>query len=102
MQKLWICCTLEESPALLNNGLFNDYRLEKEYTTIKNKEMEEQIEIKVRKNIRNAKTLENLKLNYGKCSFLLFKQRLRTENRLLKQRIETLEKVRAFVCLFEP
>ncbi|XP_051776638.1 EVI5-like protein isoform X1 [Erpetoichthys calabaricus] len=39
-------------------------RLEKEYTTIKNKEMEEQIEIK----------------------------RLRTENRLLKQRIETLEK----------
>uniref|UniRef100_A0A673D0P8 Si:ch211-239f4.1 n=1 Tax=Sphaeramia orbicularis TaxID=375764 RepID=A0A673D0P8_9TELE len=41
-------------------------KLEKEYTTIKNKEMEEQIEIK----------------------------RLRTENRLLKQRIETLEKVR--------
>uniref|UniRef100_A0A7N6FL81 Rab-GAP TBC domain-containing protein n=1 Tax=Anabas testudineus TaxID=64144 RepID=A0A7N6FL81_ANATE len=40
-------------------------KLEKEYTTIKNKEMEEQIEIK----------------------------RLRTENRLLKQRIETLEKV---------
>uniref|UniRef100_A0A8V0XLG8 Ecotropic viral integration site 5 like n=1 Tax=Gallus gallus TaxID=9031 RepID=A0A8V0XLG8_CHICK len=39
-------------------------RLEKEYTAIKNKEMEEQIEIK----------------------------RLRTENRLLKQRIETLEK----------
>ncbi|XP_027012200.1 EVI5-like protein isoform X3 [Tachysurus fulvidraco] len=39
-------------------------KLEKEYTTIKNKEMEEQIEIK----------------------------RLRTENRLLKQRIETLEK----------
>ncbi|XP_018617402.2 EVI5-like protein isoform X2 [Scleropages formosus] len=39
-------------------------KLEKEYTTFKNKEMEEQIEIK----------------------------RLRTENRLLKQRIETLEK----------
>ncbi|XP_053326216.1 ecotropic viral integration site 5 protein homolog isoform X5 [Spea bombifrons] len=39
-------------------------RLEKEYTTIKTKEMEEQVEIK----------------------------RLRTENRLLKQRIETLEK----------
>uniref|UniRef100_A0A8C8AJK8 Ecotropic viral integration site 5 like n=1 Tax=Otus sunia TaxID=257818 RepID=A0A8C8AJK8_9STRI len=39
-------------------------RLEKEYAAIKNKEMEEQIEIK----------------------------RLRTENRLLKQRIETLEK----------
>ncbi|XP_029440600.1 EVI5-like protein isoform X2 [Rhinatrema bivittatum] len=39
-------------------------RLEKEYATLKNKEMEEQIEIK----------------------------RLRTENRLLKQRIETLEK----------
>ncbi|XP_062976577.1 EVI5-like protein isoform X3 [Elgaria multicarinata webbii] len=39
-------------------------RLEKEYTAIKNREMEEQIEIK----------------------------RLRTENRLLKQRIETLEK----------
>ncbi|XP_017283235.1 EVI5-like protein isoform X2 [Kryptolebias marmoratus] len=39
-------------------------KLEKEYTMIKNKEMEEQIEIK----------------------------RLRTENRLLKQRIETLEK----------
>ncbi|XP_048395005.2 EVI5-like protein isoform X2 [Stegostoma tigrinum] len=39
-------------------------KLEKEYTTIKNKEMEEQVEIK----------------------------RLRTENRLLKQRIETLEK----------
>ncbi|XP_031144799.1 EVI5-like protein isoform X1 [Sander lucioperca] len=39
-------------------------KLEKEYTAIKNKEMEEQIEIK----------------------------RLRTENRLLKQRIETLEK----------
>ncbi|NXD06851.1 EVI5 protein, partial [Nothocercus nigrocapillus] len=38
--------------------------LEKEYTTIKTKEMEEQVEIK----------------------------RLRTENRLLKQRIETLEK----------
>uniref|UniRef100_A0A2D4NEK4 Rab-GAP TBC domain-containing protein n=1 Tax=Micrurus spixii TaxID=129469 RepID=A0A2D4NEK4_9SAUR len=42
-------------------------RLEKEYTAIKNREMEEQIEIK----------------------------RLRTENRLLKQRIETLEKVRS-------
>ncbi|KAG8132643.1 hypothetical protein E2320_010485 [Naja naja] len=40
-------------------------KLEKEYTTIKTKEMEEQIEIK----------------------------RLRTENRLLKQRIETLEKL---------
>ncbi|XP_038649759.1 ecotropic viral integration site 5 protein homolog isoform X7 [Scyliorhinus canicula] len=39
-------------------------KLEKEYTTIKNKELEEQVEIK----------------------------RLRTENRLLKQRIETLEK----------
>ncbi|XP_016303248.1 EVI5-like protein [Sinocyclocheilus anshuiensis] len=39
-------------------------RLEKEYTTIKTKEMEEQVEIK----------------------------RLRTENRLLKQRIDTLEK----------
>ncbi|XP_063997728.1 EVI5-like protein isoform X7 [Pogoniulus pusillus] len=39
-------------------------RLEKEYAALKNKEMEEQIEIK----------------------------RLRTENRLLKQRIETLEK----------
>ncbi|XP_053105892.1 EVI5-like protein isoform X2 [Hemicordylus capensis] len=39
-------------------------KLEKEYTTIKTKEMEEQIEIK----------------------------RLRTENRLLKQRIDTLEK----------
>ncbi|XP_069497906.1 ecotropic viral integration site 5 protein homolog isoform X4 [Ambystoma mexicanum] len=39
-------------------------RLEKEYTTIKSKEMEEQVEMK----------------------------RLRTENRLLKQRIETLEK----------
>ncbi|NXG06757.1 EVI5 protein, partial [Sakesphorus luctuosus] len=39
-------------------------KLEKEYTTIKTKEMEEQVEIK----------------------------RLRTENRLLKQRIETLEK----------
>ncbi|KAK9406726.1 EVI5-like [Crotalus adamanteus] len=42
-------------------------RLEKEYIAIKNREMEEQIEIK----------------------------RLRTENRLLKQRIETLEKVRS-------
>uniref|UniRef100_A0A8C7L6F8 Ecotropic viral integration site 5 n=1 Tax=Oncorhynchus kisutch TaxID=8019 RepID=A0A8C7L6F8_ONCKI len=40
-------------------------KLEKEYTTIKTKEMEEQVEIK----------------------------RLRTENRLLKQRIDTLEKV---------
>ncbi|XP_078502456.1 ecotropic viral integration site 5 protein homolog isoform X2 [Lissotriton helveticus] len=39
-------------------------KLEKEYTTIKSKELEEQVEIK----------------------------RLRTENRLLKQRIETLEK----------
>ncbi|CAB1332123.1 unnamed protein product [Coregonus sp. 'balchen'] len=39
-------------------------KLEKEYTTIKTKEMEEQVEIK----------------------------RLRTENRLLKQRIDTLEK----------
>ncbi|XP_056270077.1 ecotropic viral integration site 5 protein homolog isoform X5 [Pseudoliparis swirei] len=42
-------------------------KLEKEYTTIKSKEMEEQVEIK----------------------------RLRTENRLLKQRIDTLEKKRA-------
>ncbi|XP_039666609.1 ecotropic viral integration site 5 protein homolog isoform X3 [Perca fluviatilis] len=42
-------------------------KLEKEYTTIKTKEMEEQVEIK----------------------------RLRTENRLLKQRIDTLEKKRA-------
>ncbi|XP_051563189.1 ecotropic viral integration site 5 protein homolog isoform X4 [Myxocyprinus asiaticus] len=41
-------------------------KLEKEYTTIKSKEMEEQVEIK----------------------------RLRTENRLLKQRIDTLEKER--------
>ncbi|XP_038195117.1 ecotropic viral integration site 5 protein homolog isoform X5 [Arvicola amphibius] len=41
-------------------------KLEKEYTTIKTKEMEEQVEVK----------------------------RLRTENRLLKQRIETLEKHR--------
>uniref|UniRef100_A0AAR2KI47 Rab-GAP TBC domain-containing protein n=1 Tax=Pygocentrus nattereri TaxID=42514 RepID=A0AAR2KI47_PYGNA len=47
-------------------------KLEKEYTTIKNKEMEEQIEIK----------------------------RLRTENRLLKQRIETLEKVKAYTEQF--
>uniref|UniRef100_A0A8C3G2D0 Ecotropic viral integration site 5 n=1 Tax=Cyclopterus lumpus TaxID=8103 RepID=A0A8C3G2D0_CYCLU len=44
-------------------------KLEKEYTTIKSKEMEEQVEIK----------------------------RLRTENRLLKQRIDTLEKVSAAV-----
>ncbi|XP_069050002.1 ecotropic viral integration site 5 protein homolog isoform X4 [Lepisosteus oculatus] len=42
-------------------------KLEKEYTTIKTKEMEEQVEIK----------------------------RLRTENRLLKQRIDTLEKAKA-------
>ncbi|KAI4828388.1 hypothetical protein KUCAC02_022484 [Chaenocephalus aceratus] len=42
----------------------HSFRLEKEYTTIKTKEMEEQVEIK----------------------------RLRTENRLLKQRIDTLEK----------
>uniref|UniRef100_A0A8C9ZWK5 Ecotropic viral integration site 5 n=1 Tax=Sander lucioperca TaxID=283035 RepID=A0A8C9ZWK5_SANLU len=42
-------------------------KLEKDYTTIKTKEMEEQVEIK----------------------------RLRTENRLLKQRIDTLEKKRA-------
>ncbi|CAO2630919.1 EVI5-like protein [Lemmus lemmus] len=42
-------------------------RLEKEYAAMKSKEMEEQIEVK----------------------------RLRTENRLLKQRIETLEKVRS-------
>ncbi|XP_047726597.1 ecotropic viral integration site 5 protein homolog isoform X4 [Prionailurus viverrinus] len=47
-------------------------KLEKEYTTIKTKEMEEQVEIKV------------------SISGLL--KRLRTENRLLKQRIETLEK----------
>uniref|UniRef100_A0A8C7X6J0 Ecotropic viral integration site 5 like n=1 Tax=Oryzias sinensis TaxID=183150 RepID=A0A8C7X6J0_9TELE len=47
-------------------------KLEKEYTTIKNKEMEEQIEIK----------------------------RLRTENRLLKQRIETLEKVGKIVHVY--
>ncbi|XP_061097270.1 ecotropic viral integration site 5 protein homolog isoform X5 [Conger conger] len=43
-------------------------KLEKEYTTIKTKEMEEQVEIK----------------------------RLRTENRLLKQRIETLEKSKCY------
>uniref|UniRef100_A0A8C2ZN78 Ecotropic viral integration site 5 n=1 Tax=Cyclopterus lumpus TaxID=8103 RepID=A0A8C2ZN78_CYCLU len=46
-------------------------KLEKEYTTIKSKEMEEQVEIK----------------------------RLRTENRLLKQRIDTLEKVSAAVSV---
>nr|XP_057928447.1 ecotropic viral integration site 5 protein homolog isoform X4 [Doryrhamphus excisus] len=45
-------------------------KLEKEYTTIKTKEMEEQVEIK----------------------------RLRTENRLLKQRIDTLEKKAASRC----
>ncbi|XP_037104603.1 ecotropic viral integration site 5 protein homolog isoform X5 [Syngnathus acus] len=45
-------------------------KLEKEYTTIKTKEMEEQVEIK----------------------------RLRTENRLLKQRIDTLEKKGALRC----
>ncbi|NWZ32561.1 EVI5 protein, partial [Asarcornis scutulata] len=47
-------------------------KLEKEYTTIKTKEMEEQVEIK----------------------------RLRTENRLLKQRIETLEKVSMLLTRF--
>uniref|UniRef100_A0A3B4ZUR4 Ecotropic viral integration site 5 n=1 Tax=Stegastes partitus TaxID=144197 RepID=A0A3B4ZUR4_9TELE len=46
-------------------------KLEKEYTTIKTKEMEEQVEIK----------------------------RLRTENRLLKQRIDTLEKVSSVLQL---
>ncbi|XP_064004076.1 ecotropic viral integration site 5 protein homolog isoform X3 [Pogoniulus pusillus] len=45
-------------------------KLEKEYTTIKTKEMEEQVEIKP----------------------VPSEKRLRTENRLLKQRIETLEK----------
>ncbi|XP_061833415.1 ecotropic viral integration site 5 protein homolog isoform X4 [Nerophis lumbriciformis] len=45
-------------------------KLEKEYTSIKSKEMEEQVEIK----------------------------RLRTENRLLKQRIDTLEKKAASRC----
>ncbi|XP_035276557.1 ecotropic viral integration site 5 protein homolog isoform X6 [Anguilla anguilla] len=48
-------------------------KLEKEYTTIKTKEMEEQVEIK----------------------------RLRTENRLLKQRIETLEKPKCNPCYTE-
>ncbi|XP_038858687.1 ecotropic viral integration site 5 protein homolog isoform X3 [Salvelinus namaycush] len=47
-------------------------KLEKEYTTIKTKEMEEQVEIK----------------------------RLRTENRLLKQRIDTLEK-KSISCFTE-
>ncbi|XP_055800076.1 ecotropic viral integration site 5 protein homolog isoform X2 [Salvelinus fontinalis] len=47
-------------------------KLEKEYTTIKTKEMEEQVEIK----------------------------RLRTENRLLKQRIDTLEK-KSIPCFTE-
>lgn len=42
---------------MLNNKLFVDYRLEKEYTTIKNKEMEEQIEIKVCKSMKSRKML---------------------------------------------
>ncbi|XP_053447684.1 ecotropic viral integration site 5 protein homolog isoform X1 [Nycticebus coucang] len=58
-------------------------KLEKEYTTIKTKEMEEQVEIKK---------------HLYQCFFQSIdvppegEERLRTENRLLKQRIETLEK----------
>ena len=79
--------------------LFFFIRLEKEYTTIKNKEMEEQIEIKVCVFVFVLEGYHNkhfLKMNWSyNCSVLLSFQRLRTENRLLKQRIETLEKVRA-------
>ncbi|NWY08263.1 EVI5L protein, partial [Nothoprocta ornata] len=63
-------------------------RLEKEYAAIKNKEMEEQIEIKV-------SGFSSVAVASGAASRLipiLPPQRLRTENRLLKQRIETLEK----------
>lgn len=52
-----------------NNTWFVDYRLEKEYTTIKNKEMEEQIEIKVRERIKNGKTLENVTWFAEVCIF---------------------------------
>lgn len=74
------------------------FRLEKEYTTIKNKEMEEQIEIKVCVVNQYTHCLYVLVFKYVSVylsiSSLSLVQRLRTENRLLKQRIETLEKVR--------
>ena len=61
-------------------------KLEKEYTTIKTKEMEEQVEIKVRCPVCiHLFLMELLQLIHNV-------RRLRTENRLLKQRIETLEK----------
>lgn len=75
-------------------------RLEKDYTTIKTKEMEEQVEIKVRGHWMFKDMSWGLCCVYSvKCGFynMLFVQRLRTENRLLKQRIDTLEKVSASV-----
>lgn len=75
-------------------------RLEKDYTTIKTKEMEEQVEIKVLGHWMFKDMSWGLCCVYSvKCGFynMLFVQRLRTENRLLKQRIDTLEKVSASV-----
>lgn len=75
-------------------------RLEKDYTTIKTKEMEEQVEIKVRGHWMFKDMSWGVCCVYSvKCGFynMLFVQRLRTENRLLKQRIDTLEKVSASV-----
>ena len=60
-----------------------DCRLEKEYTIIRKEEQEEQVEIRVR-------DLREFLIDYLLGLF----QRLRNENRLLKQRVENLEKVR--------
>lgn len=73
------------------------FRLEKEYTTIKTKEMEEQVEIKVCGHTLKSQSIPCKQFvvfffSHVFLQFCLF-QRLRTENRLLKQRIDTLEKV---------
>ncbi|XP_037054316.1 EVI5-like protein isoform X2 [Peromyscus leucopus] len=68
-------------------------RLEKEYAAMKSKEMEEQIEIKDlaggRRELTSARSPQWTMAIVHMCTH---KHRLRTENRLLKQRIETLEK----------
>lgn len=98
----WCLSLVSDTNVLVfTDCLWHIFRLEKEYTTIKTKEMEEQVEIKVRGDcwvLAKCPEGSTLRILFHVILFvclLLVLQRLRTENRLLKQRIDTLEKVSA-------
>lgn len=67
----------------INDYILFSIRLEKEYTVIRKEEQEEQVEIRV--------CTFYFALYRSWHSFIF--QRLRNENRILKQRVENLEKV---------